>query len=173
MNVQASAAEIKRAKHLHAVLLFDFIVIHIFVFLIALSVINTTLVPMIVMPILSIASLAYVQFKAQRAHTHEPSWFVRSHSLLAAKRARLFLALFLVTGIFTAVMYFGGTKMGFSPIATKALAFGLGQLPFMLSLLALVVLEFDAEHQCGSSKVPAAARALCPPPMMEELAQHG
>lgn len=164
MNLQASAAEIKRAKHLHSVLLFDFIVIHIFVFLIAVSVITTTIIPMILMPLLSIASLAYVQYKAQRARTQEPSWFVRSHSLLAAKRARLFLALFLVTGTFTALMFFGGTKMGFSPIATKALAFGVGQLPFMLSLLVLVVLEFDAEHQCSSSKVPAAAAALCPPP---------
>lgn len=164
MNPQASAAEIKRARHLHSVLLFDFIVIHIFVFLIAVSVITTTIIPMILMPLLSIASLGYVEFKARRARTQEPSWFVRSHSLLAAKRARLFLALFLVTGTFTAVLFIGGAKMGFSPIATKALAFGLGQLPFMLSLLVLVVLEFDAEHQCSSSKVPAAAAALCPPP---------
>ncbi|CAG0940393.1 hypothetical protein GALLN_00930 [Gallionellaceae bacterium] len=164
MDLQAGAAEIKRAKHLHSVLLFDFIVIHIFVFLIAVSVITTTIIPMILMPLLSIASLGYVLLKARQARTQEPSWFVRSHSLLAAKRARLFLALFLVTGTFTAVMFFGGTKMGFSPIATKALAFGLGQLPFMLSLLVLVVLEFDAEHQCSSGKVPAAAAALCPPP---------
>jgi len=167
MNFQASAAEIKRAKHLHSVLLFDFIVIHIFVFLIAISVIKTTFVPLIVMPLLSIASLGYIQFKAQRARTQEPSWFVRSHSLLAAKRARLFLTLFIVTGAFTAVLFLGGAKMGLSPIATKALAFGLGQLPFMFSMLVLVVLEFDAEHQCSSSKVPAAAAALCPPPKEE------
>lgn len=164
MNTQANAAEIKRAKHLHSVLLFDFIVIHVFVFVIAISVITTTLIPMILMPILSLASIAYVQFKAQQARTQEPSWFVRSHALLAAKRGRLFLTLFVVTGLFTAAMYFGGTSMGFSPIATKALAFGLGQLPFMLALLVLVVLEFDAEHQCNSSKVPAAGIKLCPPP---------
>lgn len=167
MNPQASAAEIKRAKHLHAVLLFDFIVIHIFVFLIAVSVIKTTFIPMILMPLLSIASLGYVQFKAQRARTREPSWFVRSHALLAAKRARLFLALFVVTGTFTAVLFFFGEKMGIPTIAKIPLAFGLGQLPFMLSLLVLVVLEFDAEHQCSSSKVPAAAAALCPPSMEE------
>lgn len=164
MNVQASAAEIRRAKHLHSILLFDFIVIHVFVFVIAISVITTTLIPMILMPILSLASLAYVQLKAQQARAQEPSWFVRSHALLAAKRARLFLALFVVTGAFTAAMYFGGTSMGFSPIATKSLAFGLGQLPFMLALLILVVLEFDAEHQCNSCRVPAAAVRLCPPP---------
>ena len=167
MSFQASAEEIKRAKHLHSVLLFDFIVVHIFVFLIAISVIKTTLIPLILMPLLSIASLGYVQYKAQRARTQEPSWFVRSHCLLAAKRARLFLALFIVTGTFTAILFFGGTKMGFSPIATMALAFGLGQLPFMLAMLILVVLEFDAEHQCSSSKVPAAAAVLCPPPKEE------
>jgi hypothetical protein len=173
MNFQASAEEIKRAKHLHSVLLFDFIVIHIFVFVLAISVIKTTFIPIILMPLLSIVSLGYVHFKAQRARTQEPSWFVRSHSLLAAKRARLFLTLFLVTGAFTAILFFGGAKMGFSSIATMALAFGLGQLPFMFSLLVLVVMEFDAEHQCSSSKVPAAAAALCPPPMEENNAHHG
>jgi hypothetical protein len=59
-------------------------------------------------------------------------------------------------------MYFGGTKLGLSPIASKSLAFGIGQLPFMVALLVLVVMEFDAEHQCKSSKIPAAALALHP-----------
>lgn len=162
MDIQASDAEIKRAKHLHSVLLFDFIVIHIFIFVLAISMIKTSYIPLILVPTLSLALLGYVLFKAKQALTKEPSRFVRCHMLLAAKRARLFLTLFLVTGTFTAVMYFGGPQFGMNKITSYSLAFGFGQLPFMVALLVLVVLEFDAEHQCKSSKIPAAALALHP-----------
>lgn len=162
MEFVASDAEIQRAKKLHSVLLFDFIVIHVFVFVIALGMIKTSMVPITLMPILSLSLLGFVMFKAHQSARTEPCHFVRCHQLLAAKRAKLFLALFIVTGTFTAVMLFGGAQLGLSPIASKSLAFGIGQLPFMVVLLVLVVLEFDAEHQCKISKIPAAALALSP-----------
>lgn len=164
MDFQASEAEIKRAKHLHSVLLFDFIVIHIFIFVLGLSMIKTTYIPLITMAVLSILSLGYVITKANRSLSSEPSHFVRCHHLLAAKRARLFLLLFLVTGTFSALIYFGGGQLGLKNPTIYALAGGIGQLPFMVALLALVVLEFDAEHQCKSSKIPGAALALHPAP---------
>lgn len=164
MEFQASNAEIKRAQKLHSVLLFDFIVIHVFIFVLAISMIKTTYIPLIVMVVLSLASLGHVMFKAKRSLTNEPCHFVLCHHLLAAKRARLFLILFLVTGTFTAFMLFGGAQLGMSKIASYSLAFGVGQLPFMVALLALVVMEYDAEHQCKSSKIPAAALALHPAP---------
>lgn len=164
MSYQASPAEIKRAQHLHAVLLFDFIVVHVFVFILALSLIKTSYLPLILMPLFSVGALGYVMFKARQALTREPCWFVRCHMILAGRRARMFLALFAVTGAFTALMFFGGGKIGLSPIASLSLAFGLGQLPFMASLLVLIVMEFDAEHQCKSGKIPAAALALHPAP---------
>ncbi len=162
MDQQATTAEIKRAQSLHSVLLFDFIVIHVFTFVLALSVLKLSLIPIALMPVLSIALLSYVLIKARLALTREASYFVRCHMQLAAKRARLFLILFLVTGTFTTVMFLGGPQLGISPIASKALAVGIGQLPFMVTLLVLVVMEFDAEHQCKSSKIPAAASALHP-----------
>lgn len=162
MDHQASEAEIKLAKKLHSILLFDFIVIHVFVFVLSLSLIKTTLIPIMLMAAVSITLLSFVLIKARQAMTQESSRFVLGHMLLAAKRARLFLILFLVTGTFTAGMLLGGPQMGMSPIASKALAFGIGQLPFMVVLLALVVMEYDAEHQCKSSKTPAAALALLP-----------
>ena len=164
MEFQASDAEMKRAKSLHSVLLFDFIVIHVFLFVLAISMIKSTLIPLVLMAVFSLASLGYVMLRAKQSLTNEPSHFVRCHNLLAAKRARLFLILFLVTGTFTAVMFFGGPQLGMSKIASYSLAFGVGQLPFMVALLALVVMEYDAEHQCKSSKIPAAALAMHPAP---------
>lgn len=163
MEFKASNTEIQRAKKLHSVLLFDFIVIHIFLFVLAISMIKSTYVPLLLMVIISISSLAFVIFQANKSVRQDPSHFVRCHHALAAKRAKLFLALFVVTGALTAAMLFGGAQMGMSKITSYALAFGIGQLPFMVSLLVLVVLEFDAEHQCKSSKIPAAALTLVAP----------
>ena len=164
MQFQPTDAEIKRAKSLHSVLLFDFIVIHVFLFVLAISMVKSTLIPLIIMAVVSLASLGYVMFKANQSLANEPSHFVRCHHLLAAKRARLFFILFLVTGTFTAVMFFGGSQLGMSKITSYALAFGVGQLPFMVALLALVVMEYDAEHQCKNRKIPAAALAMHPAP---------
>ena len=126
MEFQVSEAEIKRARSLHGVLLFDFIVIHVFLFVLAISMIKSTLIPLIIMVALSLASLGYVMFKAKQSLAGEPSHFVRCHHLLAAKRARLFLILFLVTGAFTALILLGGAQLGMSKIASYSLAFGLG-----------------------------------------------
>ncbi len=164
MNYQATGAEIKRADKLHAILLFDFIVVHVFLFVLALGLVKSSFVPLALMPVISIILLSYVIVTATRGAKLESSWFVRCHMSLAAKRARLFLLLFLVTGTFTAIMFFGGPQLGLSKIASYSLAFGIGQLPFMVALLALVVMEYDASHQCKTGKIPAAAQALHPAP---------
>lgn len=164
MEHQVTQAEIKRAEKFHSILLFDFIVIHVFLFILSLSFIKSTLLPLALMPIISISLLSFVLFKAQQAKAQETSNFVLCHTLLAAKRARLFLLLFFVTGTFTAIMLLGGSQFGISKIASYSLAFGIGQLPFMVALLALVVMEYDASHQCKSGKIPSAALTLHPVP---------
>lgn len=160
MEHTVTEAEVSRAKSLHSVLLFDFIVVHVFVFVLALSLLKTTPIPIILMPLLSIALLSNVIFKAKQAVSKEESVFVLSHNLLAAKRAKLFLLLFIVTGTLTTALVMGGAQFGMSKITSYALAAGIGQLPFMVSLLVLVVMEFDAEHQCKDGKIPAAALQL-------------
>ncbi len=160
MEHQVTEAEISRAKSLHSLLLFDFIVVHVFVFVLALSLFKTSPIPIILMPIFSIALLGNVIFKAKQALTKEASLFVLCHNLLAAKRAKLFLLLFVVTGTLTTVLVLGGAQFGMSKITSYALAAGIGQLPFMVTLLVLVVMEFDAEHQCKTGKIPPAALAL-------------
>ncbi len=164
MSEQISGAEMKRARHLHAALLFNLIVNHIFLFLVAVSMMKQSLIPTLLVPVISIAILGYILINARRALTREASWFVRCHWQLAAKRARTFLLLFLVVGTFSAAIYFGGHAMGLTTLTTKALTFGVGLLPFMVTLLVLVVLEFDAEHQCKIGKVPPSAAAAYPAP---------
>lgn len=164
MSEQVTSAEMKRARHLHAVLLFNLIVNHIFIFLVAVSVMKQSMIPSLLVPLFSVLMLGYILINARRALTRETSWFVRCHWQLAAKRARTFLLLFVVMGGFSALVYFGGHAMGMKTLATLALTFGVGLLPFMVTLLVLVVLEFDAEHQCKLGKVPPSAAAAYPAP---------
>ncbi len=160
MEQPVTNAEIGRAKSLHSLMLFDFIVVHVFLFVLALSLLKASPIPLIVMPLLSIVLLGNVILKTSRAIKTETSIFVLSHNLLAAQRAKLFLLLFIVTGTLTTLLVLGGAQFGMSKITSYALAAGIGQLPFMVILLVLVVLEFDAEHQCKDGKIPAAALKL-------------
>lgn len=164
MSEQVTSAEMQRGRHLHAILLFNLIVNHIFIFLVAISVMKQSMIPIFLVPIFSISMLTYILVNARRSLTREPSWFVRCHWQLAAKRARTFLLLFVVMGTFSALIYFGGHALGMKTLGTMALTFGVGLLPFMVTLLVLVVLEFDAEHQCKIGKVPASAAAAYPAP---------
>ncbi len=162
-DLQTSDSERKRARKLHAALLFNLVVNHIFVFLMALTLIKISNIPMILMVVISISLLSYILISAKRSHAGEPVWFVRCHWQLAAKRARLFLILFLVLGLLSIAFFYGGHAMGFKGVAITAFTSILG-LVFMVSVLGLVVLEFDAEHQAKDGKVPAGAIAYYPPP---------
>jgi hypothetical protein len=162
-DLLTSDAERKRARHLHAALLFNLVVNHIFLFLMALTLIKISSIPMVLMVIISLSLLGYILINAKRSLTSEPCWFIRCHWQLAAKRARLFLILFLVLGTLSVAFFYGGHAMGFKGVAITAFTSILG-LVFMVSVLGLVVLEFDAEHQAKDGKVPAGAIAYYPHP---------
>lgn len=163
MNTQSTKVERKRACHLHAVLLFNLVVNHIFIFLMALTLIKTSSTPLILMVVFSLALLSYILISAKRSLTNEPSWFIRCHWQFAAKRARMFLVLFLILGTLTLGIFYGGHAIGLQGVAIKAFASILG-LVFMVAVLGLVVIEFDAEHQSKDGKVPAGAITNYPPP---------
>lgn len=170
MEILSSDAERKRARHLHAILLFNLVVNHIFLFLMALTLIKLSRAPMILMAVISLGLLGYIQVRAKRAKACEPSWFIRCHWQFAARRARLFLILFLVLGTLGIAFFYGGHALGLQSVAITAFSSILG-LVFMVAVLALVVIEFDAEHQAKTGKIPASAIAYYPPP--EEAHQAG
>ncbi len=167
-DIQTTEAERKRARHLHAVLLFNLVVNHIFLFLMSLTLISQSKLPMLVMAIMSLFLLSYIMIRAKQSLTSEPSWHVRCHWQFAAKRARLFLFLFLALGGLTLGLFYGGQTMGMQKVATWGLTGGFGLLPFMVAVLGLIVIEFDAEHQAKTGKVPAGAAAYYPPPKEDE-----
>lgn len=163
MELQTTEVERKRARHLHAVLLFNLVVNHIFLFLMALTLINQSRAPMILMIATSLSLLGYILIRAKKSLSNEISWYVRCHWQFAAKRARLFFILFLALGSLTLILFYGGQAMHMHKVATWALTGGFGLLPFMVAVLGLIVIEFDAEHQSKIGRVPAGAIAYHPP----------
>ena len=134
----------------------------------ALTLLNQSSIFLILATILSIVLLVYILIRAKRALTSESSWYVCCHWQFAAKRARLFLFLFIALGSLSAALFYGGHAMGMKAVATWALTGGFGLLPFMVAVLGLIVIEFDAEHQSKTGKVPAGAIAYYPPPKENE-----
>lgn len=168
MDIQTSEAERKRARHLHAVLLFNLVVNHIFLFLMALTLLNQSSMFLVLVTVVSLGLLGYILVRAKGALSSEESWYVRCHWQFAAKRAKLFLTLFLALGSLTLILYYGGQAMHMQKVASWALTGGFGLLPFMVAVLGLIVIEFDAEHQSKTGKVPAGAVAYYPPPKENE-----
>lgn len=152
-----------------AVLLFNLVVNHIFIFLMALTLIKVSSIPIILMAVIFFSLLGYIMISAKRSLNGEPSWFIRCHWQFAAKRARLFLILFLVLGTISVVFFYGGHAMGLKNVAITAFPSILGSV-FMVAVLGLVVIEFDAEHQARNGKIPASAIAYYPPPGQAGLA---
>jgi len=163
-DLKTSEEERKGARRLHSTLLFNLVVNHIFFFLMALTLIRD--IPFLIglSAIISIGLLTYILISAKRALKTEPSWYVRCHLQFAAKRARIFLYMFLALGTLSFGLFYGGQAMGMKDVMTWALTGGLGLLPFMVGVLALIVIEFDAEHQAKVGKVPAGALANYPRP---------
>src|SRR4030065_1657439 len=119
-DIQAGEAEKKRARRLHAILLFNLFVNPIFLFLMALTLIKLSNIPLILMVSLSLTLLGYILISAKRSLASEPSWFVCCHWQFAAKRARLFLFLFLALGILSLALYYGGGGGGVWGVARPA-----------------------------------------------------
>ncbi len=69
MEILANDADKKKARHLHAVLLFDLVVNHIFLFLMSLTLISQSRVPMIVMVVIFHSCSAISSF---RPSVHSP-----------------------------------------------------------------------------------------------------
>ncbi len=168
MSYEVSPEEIKRAKHLYTIFLFNLIVNHVFLLVIGITVYRNLPQFLMLVPVFSIISLTYIIFAAKRAERTEASWFVKCHWMLAAKRARTFVILLLSTVAFAALVFFGGAAIGWSPILIWALIGAVGALPFMITLLLLLILGYDADHQCSLGKVPAVAVALNPHPAPKE-----
>jgi hypothetical protein len=149
-----SPEETVRAKWPHEIFLINLVFNHILVFASTFGVFSTFPLMVLIVPITSFAITGYILVKARQIANGDETWFVKSHWAIAAKRNNNFLRLLVITcGLIGGGLWLS-KMMGWSKIATLALLGGAGMLPFMISLLVLIVLGNDSMYQARHGKLP-------------------
>jgi hypothetical protein len=143
-----------RAKWPHEIFLINLVFNHILVFASTLGVYRTFPLMILIVPITSFVITCYIIIKARQIAKSDETWFVKSHWKIAAQRNRHFLWLLTVTCVIIGGGLLLSNLMGWSKIVTIALLGGAGLLPFMVSLLLLIVLGNDSLYQARHGKLP-------------------
>jgi len=143
-----------RAKWPHEIFLINLVFNHILVFASTFGVFSTFPLMVLIVPITSFAITGYILIKARQIAKGNETWFVKSHWAIADKRNKHFMWLLVITCIIVGGGLLVSKLMGWSKIATIALIGGFGLLPFMVSLLVLIVLGNDSMYQARHGKLP-------------------
>jgi len=149
MKFDVSPEDIKKARVPHEVFLTNLIFNHVLVFVAIMSASSLTHF-IIVIPIFSFVSLAYLFWGAQRAKTRA-SWYVNAHWQIAARRSRFFLIMLTIVGSLLVTIYMvSGGDMRPQHWAFGGAAF----LPVMVSVLGLIIFESESLHQAKNAMLP-------------------
>lgn len=150
----ATPDEIVRAKWPHEIFLINLVFNHILVFAATFGVFSTFPFMVLIVPLFSFAVTGYISLKAKQVVQRTEIAFVKAHWALANKRNTHFMWLLIVTCVVVGGGFLLSLAMGWSKIATIALLGGVGLLPFMVSLLILIVLGNDSMYQARHRKMP-------------------
>lgn len=154
MIFELSPQEIRRAKIPHEFFLTNLIGNHILWFVAALGMVNTFWQPLALVPVFSILILCYTLWRARRA-SREEGWYVMCQWQIAARRSRAFILVLALMMLVSTLGLLAHFYLGFKKVAVIAFVGGVGGLPVMVSVLALIVMESDALHQVSQGKLSA------------------
>ncbi len=139
----------KSACHSHELFLINLITNHILLFIGLLGMARTYPLLMLVTPSISLCMLLYILYRARRSLTQDP-WFVKCHWQIGARRSRLFITMLAIMGLLiVAVLLISGGD----PKPQHYAFAGVGAVPTMFTILALIVMESDAMHQARQGKI--------------------
>lgn len=161
----ATPEEIIRAKWPHEIFLINLVFNHILVFASTFGVFSTFPYLVLIVPLMSFAITAYIAIKAKKIAASGEIAFVKAHWVVADKRNQHFMWLLTITCVVVGGGLLLSKAMGWSKIATIAVLGGVGLLPFMVSLLVLIVLGNDSMYQARHGKMP---RGATPSPTITE-----
>lgn len=108
----------------------------------------------LIVPITSFIITGYILLKAKKIVASDETVFVKAHWCVADKRNKYFIWLLTITCTLVGGSLMLSKMMMWSKITTIALIGGIGMLPFMVSLLVLIVLGNDSMYQARYSKLP-------------------
>lgn len=153
-QIDITPAQIASAKWPHEMFLINLVFNHMLVAAAAFGVFKTALWLGILAWLASFAICALIHFRARHIAASDASAFVKAHWQLAAKRNRHFVWMLAATSLVVGGGFWLSQTLGWSKIATIAILGGIGLLPFVLSMLVLIVLGNDAAHQAKQGKPP-------------------
>ncbi len=150
MNQYAISEDIaKAAKWPHELFLINLIFNHVLLFVAFLSASSLQKLVFIV-PVVSFAILGYSLWRARKSLQVDP-WFVKCHWQLAARRSRTFIIMLsIMVVVMVGIYLISGGNMRPQHWAF----FGVGIMPTLITVLALIVMESDALHLARFGKMP-------------------
>jgi hypothetical protein len=166
MKFNISDEESHKAKIPHEIVLTNLIANHILWFIASLGMVKDLPQLLMLAPIISFAILSFTLWRANKSKTTD-SWFVMCHWQIAAARSRIliYMLLFMLTIAFLG--WLGYTYLGMMEVAVYAIIGGIGILPVMVTVLALIIMESDMLH-----KVPKGVVKKFQSPEMPEVIEQ-
>jgi hypothetical protein len=162
----------QKAKIPHEIFLSNLIGNHILWFVAALGVARSHWLPVAMVPVVSILTLAYILWRARRARQVD-DWFVMCHWQLAARRSKVFIITLCILLSICALGWVGYTYLGMMEVAVYAIIGGVGILPVMVTVLVLIIMESDALHQASQHRMPKSLPERYPNPGVEVVEEPG
>lgn len=164
----------RRAKIPHELFLTNLIGNHILVFVATLGMASHNILPLLSVPLISLAILVFTLGWARRSRHHD-GWYVMAHWQVAARLSWIFIAMLALLALAAAAAWFGYGTLGLRKETALALVGGLGMLPTMVTMLVLIIVESDILHQAAHGRLPRWIVRRYPPPdgLALEEAQPG
>jgi len=156
--------EIRRAKWPHEIFLINLVFNHILVFASTFGVYSTFPLMVLVVPLISVTITAYIYIKARQISGSAETTLVKAHWIAADRRNKQFIGLLAITTAFAGGGYWLATALGWSKVTKIAVLSGVGLLPFMVSLLVLIVLGNFSMYQARHNKYPKGLEPLANDP---------
>ncbi len=171
MKFNITDEESRKAKIPHEIFLTNLIANHILWFIASLGMAKDIPQLLMLVPIVSFAILSYTLWRANKSKKTD-SWFVMCHWQIAAARSRIliYMLLFMLTIAFLG--WLGYTYLGMKEVAVYAITGGVGILPVMVTVLALIIMESDMLHQTTLHKVPKGVVKKFQSPEMPDIVEQ-
>ncbi len=149
MEYEITEDDANRAKYPHELFLINLIFNHVLLFIATLMATSLQFLVFIV-PAVSTAIITYTLWRARRSQVID-SWFISCHWQVAAKRSRIFAAMWglVVVAVLLILALSGG-----DPKPQHYAIGGLAFLPGMVTVLALVIMESEAMQQARNGVLP-------------------
>ena len=145
--------ESRKAKIPHEIFLTNLIANHILWFIASLGMVKETPQLLAMVPITSFAFITFILWRAKKSRTTD-SWFVMCHWQIAATRSYIFIIMLLFMLSIALLGWLGITYLDMKDVAAYAIIGGVGILPVMVTVLALIIMESDMLHQATLHKLP-------------------